>query len=70
MIASFFHSVLCQLQVGSCYGHLPSISTRIKSCTASAADVQHPLKEVEGGEQKRGTLAGGGVVGLAAGIFR
>ena len=33
-------------------GHLPSTSTRIKSCAAAAADLQHPLKGVQGGEQK------------------
>ena len=39
----------CQLHFASCHGHLPSTSTRIKSCDAAAADFQHPLK-VQGGE--------------------
>ena len=34
-----------QLQIGTCLGHLPSTSTRIKSCAAVAAHLQHPLKE-------------------------
>ena len=32
--------------------HLPTTPTRIKSCAAAAADFQHPLKGVQGGEQK------------------
>ena len=47
---------LCQLQIGTCHGCLPSTSTRIKSCATVAADLQHPLKGVQGGEQKWGTL--------------
>ena len=39
--------------------HLPSTFARIKSYTASAADFQHPLKGVLGGEQKWGTLCSG-----------
>lgn len=42
----------CQLQIGTCYGHLPSTSTGIKSCSAVAADFPHPLKGVQGGQQK------------------
>ena len=42
----------CQLQIGTCHGHLPSTSTRIKSCAATAAVLQHPLTGVQGGEQK------------------
>ena len=38
------------------YCHL---STRIKSYAAAAADLQHPLKGVQGGEQKRATLCSG-----------
>ena len=41
-----------QLQIGACHGHLPSTSTRIKSCTIEAADFQHPLKGVQGEEQE------------------
>ena len=32
--------------------HLPSTSTRIKSYIAAAADLCHPLKGVQGGDQK------------------
>ena len=32
--------------------HLPSTSTRIKLCATAAAGFQHPLKEVQGREQK------------------
>ena len=39
--------------------HFPSTSTRIKSCAATAADFQHPLKGGQGGEQKWGTLCSG-----------
>jgi len=35
----------CQSQIGPCCGSLPSTSTRIKSCVAAAANLQHPLKE-------------------------
>ena len=35
----------CQLQIGTCHELLPSSSSRIKSCAATAADFQHPLKE-------------------------
>ena len=38
--------------------HLPSTS-RIKSCAAVAADFQHLLREVQGGEQKWGPLCPG-----------
>ena len=39
--------------------HLWSTSIRIKSCTAVAADLQYPLKGVQHGEQKKGTLCSG-----------
>ena len=42
----------CQLRIGIFHGHLPSNSTKIKSGAAAAADFQHPLKGVQGGEQK------------------
>ena len=32
--------------------HLPSASTRIKSLATAAADCQHPLKGVQGGDQE------------------
>ena len=34
----FLSFSLCQLQVGTCHGHLPATCTEIKSCTAAAAD--------------------------------
>ena len=43
---------LCQLQIDTCHGHLPSTSIRSKSCFAAAADLEHSLKGVQGGEQK------------------
>ena len=46
----------CPLQIGICHWHLPSTSITIKSCAVSAADLQHPLKGVQGGEQKWGTV--------------
>ena len=39
--------------------HLPSPSTGVKSCDAAAADLQHPMKEARGGDQKRGTVCFG-----------
>ena len=64
----------CQLQIGTSHGHLPSTSTRIKSRAPAAADLQHPLKEVQSGEQKRGTLCLGkqgiGRTGLQIDTFR
>ena len=42
----------CQLKIDTCHRCLPSAFTRIKACAAVAADFQHPLKEVQGGEQK------------------
>ena len=42
----------CQLQIGTCHGHLPSTSTRIKSGATAAADPQHPLKGIQGGDQE------------------
>jgi len=35
---------------------LPSTSTRIKSSAAAAAELQHPLKGAQGGQQKQGIL--------------
>ena len=34
----------CQLPIGTCHGHLPSTSTKMKSCASAAAGFQHPLK--------------------------
>ena len=42
----FFKYCVCQLQIGTCHGCLPSTSTRIKSCAAAVADLQHPLTEL------------------------
>ena len=53
----------CQLQIATCHGHLPSTSTRIKSCVAAAADLQHLLKGVQGKDKEWGTLVLGEVVG-------
>ena len=36
--------------------HSPSGSTRIMSVAPAAADLQHPLKAVQGGDQKWGTV--------------
>ena len=35
----------CRPHIGTCHGCLPSTSTRIKSCAAAAAALQHPLKK-------------------------
>ena len=53
------HGRPCPLHTGTCHGCLPSTSTRTESGAAAAADFQHPLKAVQGGEQKRGTLSSG-----------
>ena len=39
------------LAMGDCHVEVLT-STRIRSCAAAAADFQHPLKGVWGGEQK------------------
>ena len=51
----------CQLQIGSCQerfpateqqqqGHLSPASAETEPCAAAAADLQHPLRGVQGGE--------------------
>ena len=50
-------TALGSLQIGTCHGCLPSISTRIKSCAAAAADFQYPLKGAQGEEQKEALWA-------------
>ena len=40
------------LAMGTCHGHLPSTSTKIKSGATAAANFQHPVKGVQDGEQK------------------
>jgi hypothetical protein len=45
------------LQICSYHRHVPWAP--LKSCAAAAADFQHPLKGVQGGEQKWGTLCSG-----------
>ena len=51
----------CQLQIGSCQEHLPateqqqpghlsSASAEIEPCAVAAADLQQPLRGVQGGE--------------------
>ena len=49
-----------------------STSTRIKSCVAAAADLQHPLKGVKRGKREWGICAQGKIdrTGLQTGIFR
>ena len=49
-----------QPHIGTCHGSLPSTSTRIQSCAAVAADLQHPLKGVQGGEMRHSVLVGRG----------
>lgn len=39
--------------------HLPSAFTRIKSCAAVAANLQHPLERGSGGDQEGGALCSG-----------
>jgi len=51
---------LCQPHIGTCCGSLPSTSTRIQSCAAVAADLQLPLKGVQGGEMRHSVLVGRG----------
>ena len=51
------NAVFCMFLLSTANWHLPSTSTRIKSWAAAAAGFQHPLKGVQGGEQKWGTLA-------------
>ena len=45
-----------QLQTGTCHGHLPLTSTRLKSCAVAAADLQHLLQGVQSGYQEWGSL--------------
>ena len=50
----------CQLQIGACQehlprteqyqGHLPSASAETEPCAAAAADCQHALRGIQGGE--------------------
>ena len=48
-----------QLQIGTFHGCLPSTSTRIKLCSATAAEVQHPLKEFRVESRNEAFCAGG-----------
>ena len=50
-------SVHTRWQVSATNWHLPTTSTRVKSCAAAAADFQIPPKGVQGGEQTWGTLS-------------
>ena len=54
----------------ACVHSRTSTSTRIKSCAAAAADIQHRLNGVQGGGQKWGTLGKTGRTGLQTDIFR
>ena len=49
----------CQLQIGTCHGHLPFTSIGIKSHASAAADLQHPLKGVQGEERNEALWAQG-----------
>ena len=58
--------------------HLPSTSTRLQSCAATAADLHHPPEDAQGGDQKPDALCWGGGggsrgatgrTGLQRGIF-
>ena len=44
----------CQLQIGTYHRHL-------QSCAAAAADLQHPLKGIQNGEQKWGIFYPGNI---------
>ena len=46
--------ILFSLLTKNC--HSPSSSVRMQSLASVAADLQHPLKEVQGGDQEPGTL--------------
>ena len=52
-------------QIGTCHGHLPSTSIKIKSC-AAAADLQHALK----GLRRRAEMRHSALGKLAGQIFR
>ena len=41
--------IYCQLQIGTCQGHLPSASVEIEPCAALAVDLQRPPEGVQGG---------------------
>ena len=38
----------CQLQIGTCQGHLPPASAEMDACAAAVADSQYALKTVQG----------------------
>ena len=40
--------MLCQLQTGTCQGHLPSASVEIEPCATVAIDLRYALKGVRG----------------------
>ena len=48
----------CQLQIGTCQGHLPSASAETEPCVAAAVDLQHALKGAQGGEMRHCVLQG------------
>ena len=49
----------CQLQIGTCHWHLPSISVKNTSFADSTVDFPHLFKGVQGVVQKWGTLCSG-----------
>ena len=60
--------MVCEPQIGTGYGCLPSISTRIKSCTVATAHLQYFLKEFRRVESKNEALCALGK--LAGQVFR
>ena len=50
--------IYCQLQIGTCQGHLPSASAETEPCVAAAVDLQHALKGAQGGEMRHFVLQG------------
>jgi len=50
--------------MGTCHGHLPSTSTRIRSSAAAATDLQYPLKGVHDAGMRHSILWKTGGTGL------
>ena len=44
------HPSTCQLYTGGCQAHLPSAPAEIETFAAAAANLQHALKGIQGGE--------------------
>ena len=58
---------VCQPQTGTCHECLPCTSTRIKSCAATAADLQQPLKKFRVESRNEALCASGKLAGQ---VFR